>query len=184
MYKARTSTSKEVANLKQFNVNIVKPTEIYILGLFESKQSQMYEIYSDFASQYGEDVRLYHSFKTDELLKSLGSPENVKSPAVLVFYHDLAVVKNEPKFKAFISVKIDDFFNYGYFLFNFFFVHYKKENPSYEALEKFVFRESLPLVSHMSQLTQKLVYNTIKPICYLIYDVDIELRPCKTITLK
>lgn len=52
-----------------------------------------------------------------------------------------------------------------------------KENPTFEELEKFIFKDSLPLVSHMTPNSQKLVFNSIKPICYVIYEVDIELTP-------
>lgn len=105
MNKARSFASKEVTTLKQFNVNVLKPTEIYVLGLFDTKKSNTFEIYSDFAAQYGDDVQFFHSFKTAELLESLGNPSNVQVPAILVVYHDLAIVKKEPRFRVFSQVR-------------------------------------------------------------------------------
>lgn len=112
MQKARSFASKEVISLNQFNVNIQTPTEIYVLGLFDSKNSHMFEIYSDFASQYGEDVRLFHSFNAAEILETLRKDAKnavVTAPAILVFYHDLAVVKKEPKFRVFSQVERNNF---------------------------------------------------------------------------
>lgn len=54
-----------------------------------------------------------------------------------------------------------------------------KQTPTLEALEAFVFKDSLPLVSHMSPKNQHLIFDKIKPICYVIYDIDIELRTCE-----
>ena len=103
MNKARQSASKEVTSLKQFLSNVLKPTETYILGLFDDKQHPFYELFSDFASQFAEDVRLFHSFDPrSELLPSL--KQDVKVPSVLVYYHDLAVPKKEAKFKIFDEV--------------------------------------------------------------------------------
>ena len=104
MRKAATSPSKEIDTFKQLNANILKPTDLYILGLFDTKKSHMFDIYSDFASQYGDDLQFYHSFKSAEILESLGKPKDVAAPSVLVVYHDLNTPKNGPRFKAFTKV--------------------------------------------------------------------------------
>lgn len=103
MLRARLSTSKEVNTLKQFVSNVLKPTETYVLGLFPSKENHFFEIFSNFASQFAEDVQLFHSFNHNELLQSLGN-QNLKIPSILVYYHDLAVPKKEPRFRVFDQV--------------------------------------------------------------------------------
>lgn len=102
MLKARSSASKEISTFKQFLVNVKTPTETYVIGLFENKENPMFEIYSDLASKYSEDLNLFHTFNTKEFLTNVN--KDIKVPSILVYHHDLAVAKKEPKFKAYDKV--------------------------------------------------------------------------------
>ena len=103
MRKARQPATKEVKTLKELNVHVKSPTEVYVLGVFESKNDDLFQTYHDFASDYPEDLKLFYTFNKDEFAKSLKS-DKIKSPSILVIYHDLAVPKNEPKFRVLDSV--------------------------------------------------------------------------------
>ena len=105
MLKSRNSVSKEVNTFKAFTSYVKKTTEFYVLGLFNAKTDRLYEIYCDFTSRYAEDFSFFHTFKSDEFLKNLRS-DQVKVPTVLVYYHDLVVIKNEPKFRVLEKVNI------------------------------------------------------------------------------
>lgn len=105
MLKARASTSKEVKSFNAFTSNIKRPTEIYVLGLFEDKTSNLFETYNLFSSKYSEDLKLFHTFEVADVLKYIKS-DKVKAPCLLVFYHDIVYVKNEPKFRVFDKVNL------------------------------------------------------------------------------
>lgn len=102
MLRASKSMSKEITTFKQFLSNVLKPTETYALGLFDKKETPLYEIFADFASQFADDFRLFHTFNVDEVVKELRS--EVKVPSIMVYYHDLAIPKKESKFKLFTEV--------------------------------------------------------------------------------
>lgn len=151
--------SKEVKTFNAFTSHVVKPTDFYILGLFEDKTDALFEIFSHFSSKYSEDFKIFHSFNKDEFLKHFKS---VKIPVILVFYHDLSVTKNEPRYKVFEQ----------------------QSNVSLEDLEIFVFRESLPLVGHLSPQNKPLVFDKIRPLCYVFHDIDFELKSRKLYSTK
>jgi hypothetical protein len=46
-------------------------------------------------------------------------------------------------------------------------------------LEEFLFKTGLPLIGHINKKNKILIYDKIKPICYVFYDIDEELRSRK-----
>jgi hypothetical protein len=103
MLKAQASASKEVKTFAQFDSNVKKATEVYVLGLFDSKENNLYQVYDLFAAKYSEDLKLFHTFDFDNFQKYFKSSK-VKSQSILVYYHDLAVPQKEPKYRVFDKV--------------------------------------------------------------------------------
>ena len=101
MMKASKPSSIEVNSYNQFYMNVKNPSDIYILGLFNSKQDELYSLYEIFTSKYNQDLKFCHSFQEKEILKHFKSSSSIKLPAIIVFYHDLNVPKNEPNYKVF-----------------------------------------------------------------------------------
>jgi hypothetical protein len=99
MMKARDSGSKEVKTVKAFTSRVLKPTEFYILGLFEDNKNSLFEVYGDLSSRYSEDFNFFHSFETSEFLKHL-KLDKTSVPSIIVYYNDLVITKNEPKFRV------------------------------------------------------------------------------------
>jgi hypothetical protein len=105
MKKAREPGSKEVKTVKGFTSHVLKPTEFYVLGLFEDQKSPLFEVYGDLSSRYSEDLNFFHTFETEQFLKAFKS-DKIRVPSILVYYHDLVLTKNEPKFRVFTKVDI------------------------------------------------------------------------------
>jgi hypothetical protein len=103
MHKARASSSKEVKTFAQFDSNVKKMTEVYVLGLFDNKENNFYQVFDLFAAKYSEDLKLFHTFDIEHFQKYFKSSK-VKSQSILVYYHDLAVPKKEPKYRVFDKV--------------------------------------------------------------------------------
>ncbi|CAF0794763.1 unnamed protein product [Brachionus calyciflorus] len=152
MKKLATAGSIEVKTFNAFTSKVNLPTDIHVLGFFESKNDKNYEVFNHFASKYSEDAKIFHTFDKQEFLKYIKS-DKIKKTNVIVFYHDLAVCKNEPKFATL-----------------------NKDAFSVEDLEEFVFRSSLPLVGHLSPKNKRVIFENIRPLCYVFYDVDRELK--------
>ncbi|RNA32570.1 disulfide-isomerase A4 isoform X1 [Brachionus plicatilis] len=152
MKKLQSAGSIEIKSFNAFMAKVNSPTDIHVLGFFDDQKDKSFEVYNHFASKYSEDAKLFHSFDRQEFLKSIKS-DKIKQSSVIVFYHDLAVCKSEPRFAVF-----------------------NKQNFSVEDLEEFVFKTSTPLVGHLSPKNVPLVYDKIRPSCYVFYDVDQELK--------
>jgi hypothetical protein len=103
MTKVRESGSQEVKKVKGFTSRVKKPTEFYVLGLFADKNSPLFELYGDISSRFNQDLNFFHTFETDEFLKTFKS-DKVSVPSIIVYYHDLVLTKNEPKFRVFSKV--------------------------------------------------------------------------------
>lgn len=114
-----------------------------MLGAFESENDQLFKLYQEFNVKYSEDLKAFYTLN--------GAEFKVKEPSILVYYHDMLVAKNQPKFKHF-------------------------EGSNITELEEFVFQKSLPIVGFTSPHNRILAFDKIKPICYLIFDIDVELR--------
>jgi hypothetical protein len=97
MQKLRTAGSIELKTFNALTSKVKSPTEIYVVGFFETKNDKEFDTYNDFASKYSEDASIYHTFDGQEFLKYIKT-DKIKSSSVIVYYHDLAVCKNEPKF--------------------------------------------------------------------------------------
>jgi hypothetical protein len=48
-------------------------------------------------------------------------------------------------------------------------------------LETFFFNEGLPVIGHITPKNKILIYDHMKPICYVFYDIDVELKSRKFI---
>lgn len=105
MKKLSNSGSKQVKTFNAFNSNVKKLDQRYILGLFKSPADLMYQAFTDFASKYADDFDLAHTFNADEFLKYFKSSK-IKVPSILVYYHDLVITKNEPKYHVLNDVII------------------------------------------------------------------------------
>jgi hypothetical protein len=104
MLKAKAFTSQEVKTFKSFDIQIRKPNEFYVLGLFHDDKTPLYNIYTDLNyTKFPEDFKFFHTFETAEFLKYIKS-KKITVPTILVFYHDLVITKNEPKFRVFETV--------------------------------------------------------------------------------
>jgi thiol-disulfide isomerase/thioredoxin len=158
MIKAKSSGSKLVSSFVQFNSFIQKLTGTYILGLFPNEHDNLYKVYDQFSSKYPEDFGLFHSFDTNAFIPLLEkyADHKIGVPSIFVFHHKMVAVKDEPIFKVFQQIDT--------------------AATTVQELEDFVFKDSLPLIGHLSVGNHLLFYESIKPICYLFYDVDIELR--------
>jgi hypothetical protein len=158
MLKSRKFASKEVKTFNAFTSHVIKPTDTYVLGLFNDKNDRLYELYTDLTSRYGEELTFFHSFHTNDFIKHLKSTENnIDIPSIIVYHHDLVVTKKEPQFKVFDN----------------------QENLNVNDLENFLFRDSLPLIGHLSLRNKMLIYDKLRPVCYVFHDIDEELRSRK-----
>ena len=43
-------------------------------------------------------------------------------------------------------------------------------------------KQALPLVGHLSEKNKKLIYDNVKPVCFVFYDVDAELKSRKSLS--
>lgn len=100
--KMKNLTSKEVKSFNQFKNEIKHPENTYVLGLFNDKKSCLYNEFTKFGSIFLNDLKLFHTFDTEDFLKYLKT--DVKVPSIIVYYNDLIVPSNEPKFRAFSEV--------------------------------------------------------------------------------
>lgn len=155
MKKLQSSGSSEIKNFNGFMSQVISPSDIHVLGFFNDRKDKSFQIYNHFASKYFEDAKLFHTHQINEFLRFIKS-DKIKESSVIVFYHELAVCNKEPKFVVF-----------------------NKENYSVEDLEEFVFKTSTPLVGHLSPRNEPLVYEKIRPLCYVFYDIDQELKSRK-----
>ncbi len=144
MIKARSAgLPKKVENMKQFASQIRKPFEIYTLGVFENENDELYKVYLNFTIKFSQELKAFYSFGQSDF--------KFKKPSIIVYYHDMMVPKNQPKFKEF-------------------------DGNTAIQLEEFVLEKSLPLVSFATSQNKILAFDKIKPICYLMFDIDIELK--------
>lgn len=155
MRKLQSAGSTEVKSFNSFVTKVNNPADFHVLGFFDSQKDKSFEVYNHFASKYFEDAKIFHTFYRQEFLRFIKS-DKIKIASVMVYYHDLVVCKNEPKFVVF-----------------------NKENFSVEDLEEFVFKTSIPLVGHLNTKNTPLIYDRIRPSCYVFYDVDQELKSRK-----
>jgi hypothetical protein len=100
MMKASKPSSIEVNSYNQFYMNVVNPSNIYILGLFNDKKDELYSLYEVFTSKYNQDLKFFHSFQGKEIFKHFKSASSIQLPVIIVFYHDLSVPKNEQNYRV------------------------------------------------------------------------------------
>jgi hypothetical protein len=144
MIKARSAgLPTKVENMKQFTAQLRKPFEIYTLGLFESENDELYKVYLNFTIKFSQELKAFYTFDQSDF--------KLNKPSIVVYYHDIMVPKNQPKFKEFAG-------------------------STTAELEEFVLQKSLPLVSFSSSQNKIMEFNKIKPICYLLFDTDIDLK--------
>lgn len=155
MRKLKSAGSVEIKSFNGFVAKVNHPSDIHVLGFFDNQNEKSFEVYNHFASKYFQDAKIFHTFDRQEFLRFIKSDKITKT-SVIVFYHDLVVCKNQPKFLVF-----------------------NKENYSVEDLEEFVFKTSIPLVGHLSPKNIPLVYDRLRPSCYVFYDIDQELKSRK-----
>jgi hypothetical protein len=101
MMKANTASSVEVKTFNQFYMHVTNPSDVHLLGFFNSKQDELYGLYDLFSTKYNKELKFCHTFNGKDFLKYFKSNEKIKFPSIIVFYHDLNVPKNELNFKIF-----------------------------------------------------------------------------------
>ena len=145
MIKARSAGAPtRVENMKKFTSNIRHPFKVYTLGLFESENDQLYKVYLNFTIKYSQELGAFYAFGQSDF--------KFKMPSVVVYYHDMMVPKNQPKYKEFTG------------------------GENIAELEEFVLKKSSPIVSFSTAQNTILAFNKIRPICYFMFDIDIELK--------
>lgn len=102
MKQTRLGVTTEVHTLNGFTSNVLKPTDLYVLGLFEGKETPAFELFTQFTAKYSDDMKFYHTFNSNEIINELRkiSSQSVPVPSLIVYYHDLSLLKKEPKFKV------------------------------------------------------------------------------------
>lgn len=143
----------EVNNYNQFYMHVKNPGDIYVLGFFNSEADELFEIFNMFAAKYSQNIKLFYTFKGKDFMKYF-KKFPITIPSIIVYYNELTIPKKEGNYKIFKPEKGDTF----------------------KELDDFVTKQSIPLVGHLNRNSQKLIYSSLRPLCYVLHDIDIELR--------
>ena len=104
MLKSVSSSSVELDSFYKFKSKITRLGEIYVVGLFESENDELFKAYTAFSTKYSRDLEMFHTFKPKDFLNNLNS-KRVRPPAIVVYYHEDVITEDKIPFSVLNEVK-------------------------------------------------------------------------------
>lgn len=102
MLKSQRPASIEVHSFATFKTYIKNPIDNYVIGIFNEKNHALFDSYMKFTSRYPEDLKMFHTFNYEDFLNHMNV--NLTIPAIVAYFPDAILTKNEPNAKAFSKV--------------------------------------------------------------------------------
>jgi protein disulfide-isomerase A4 len=102
MLKSQKPASIEVHSFANFKTYIKNPIDNYVIGIFNDKTHSLFDSYMKFTSRYPEDLKMFHTFEYEDFLKHISV--NITIPAIVAYFPDVILTKNEPNGIAFTKV--------------------------------------------------------------------------------
>jgi hypothetical protein len=97
--------SKEINTFGDFKKQATNPIENFLIGVFNSKNDNLYKIFEQLTFKYPETFSFFYTLKPKDILSTIPL-KGIKAPVIIAYYHEHIITQTESNFRLFTNVSI------------------------------------------------------------------------------